>query len=69
LPYWLVPKIQSRAGGHSQKTWGGAVNSTGKRPLSISQFELTPSLELHCNVFSSRKKSKPEFKFVPGWGT
>ena len=30
-----------------------AVSSTGKRPLSISQFEVV--VEVHCRVLSSRK--------------
>ena len=30
-----------------------AVNSTGKRPASISQFEVV--VAVHCSVFNSRK--------------
>jgi hypothetical protein len=30
-----------------------AVNSTGKRPLSISQFDVV--VDVHCRVFNSRK--------------
>src|SRR5262249_5417574 len=44
-----------------------AFSSTGKRPLSISQFVVVPAV--HCKVFSFRKKTRPATNEVAGWGT